>query len=227
MTMANTCSPPWDQLDISSSSTAAISHLHDLYTLIFPFTLCPPVLFFSMVRVSHLRARASQSIFSGTMETSHTLEAHDLLTVIEAFSVDDWAQPGAHYNEWVLIGNIYQSAIALYCTMSFQSLRLFPADFEMNSMRTVHADRLLAYLHTAVDKPRLVNFMCWPLTVAGVEAGYRGTASRYWIGKQLSELSRVLGTGGPLKSQAILRRYWQEEEPGWDKCFDRPYVFVV
>jgi hypothetical protein len=228
MTMANTCSPPWDQLAISASPECSISDIHDLYPLIFPYTLCPPTLFLCMVRISHLRARASLSIFSGTIDSSHTLEAHDLLTTIEAFRVHDWAQQGAHYEEWVLIGTIYQSAIALYCTMAFQSLTLFPVDFEMNTMRTVYADRLLTNLRIAVDMPRLVNFMCWPLTVAGVEAGYnRAEASRYWIGKQLSELSRVLGTSGPLKSLAVLRRYWQKGEPGWDECFDRAYVFVV
>jgi hypothetical protein len=225
--MANTCSPSWDQLEITSSPTSAISSTHDLYTLIFPYTLCPPTLFLNMVRVSHLRARASLHIFPGTMDASHTLEAHDLLTAIETFSITDWAQPGAHYDEWVLIGNIYQSAVALYCIMAFQSLTLFPLSFEMNAMRTAHADTLLSHLHTAMDNPRLVNLMCWPLTVVGVEAGYRGEARRYWIGRQLSELSRVLGTSGPLKSQAVLRRYWQKEEPGWDECFDRPYVFVV
>jgi hypothetical protein len=227
MTMANTCSPPWDQLDIAHNPTCNLSDMEDLYTLIFPYILCPPSLFFTMIRVSHLRSRVSLSLFSGAIDATHTLEAHDLLSSIEAFSPADWAQPGRHYEEWLLIGDIYQSAIALYCTMAFQSLTLFPSTLEMDGMRTVHGDRLLANLRVAMDMPRLVNFMCWPLTVAGVEAGYREEGTRYWIGKQLSELSRLLGTSGPLKSQAVLRRYWQKEEPGWDECFDRPYVFVV
>jgi hypothetical protein len=227
VTMANTCSPSWDQLELGSSPTYIISVMQEMYSQIFPYMLCPPSLFFTMMRVSHLRARIALSMFAGDMDAMHTLQAHDLLSSIEAFSPEDWAQPGAHYEEWVLVGSIYQAAIALYCTMAFQSLTVFPCTLAMEGMRTVHGDRLLAHLRVAMDMPRLVNFMCWPLTVMGVEAGYRDERDRYWIAKQLGELSRLLGTSGPLKSQAVLRRYWEKEESGWDECFDRSYVFVV
>lgn len=166
-------------------------------------------------------------LFSGDMDSTHTLEAHDLLSRIESFSPEDWAQPGEHYDDWLLIGTIYQSAIAIYCTMAFQSLTLFPSTIEMNSMRSIHGDRLLDGLRRGMKTPRLINFMMWPLTVAGVEAGFRDERTRYWIGVQLMELSRHLGTSGPLKSHAVLKRYWQKEEPGWDECFDKPYVCII
>jgi hypothetical protein len=161
------------------------------------------------------------------MDSSHALEAHDLLTRVEAFSPEDWAQPGDYYDDWLLIGTIYQSAIAIYCTMAFQSLTLFPGTLEMNSMRSIHGDRLLASLRQGVKSTHLKNFMTWPLQVAGVEAGYRDEATRYWIGSQMEELSRHLGTSGPLKCLAVLRRYWRKGEPGWDECFDKPYVCVI
>jgi hypothetical protein len=161
------------------------------------------------------------------MDPAHSLKAQDLLTEIESFNPDDWAQPGEHYEEWLQVGAIYQSAVALYCTMAFQSLTILPSTLEMNAMRCIHGDRLLANLRIAMESPRLVKFMMWPMVVAGVESGYRDEATQYWIGKQLSELSRLLGTSSPLKAEAVLRRYWQKEEKGWDECFDRPYVFVV
>jgi hypothetical protein len=225
--MANTCSQSWDQLVFSGTPEQNLQDIEDNYNLFFPYTLCPPNLFFTIIRINHLRARASKCLFSGEVDLCHSLEAYDLLTCIKAFSPADWAQPGDHYNEWLLIGNIYQSSIALYCIMSFQTLTIFPSNVEMNTMRAVHGDRLLASLREAANMPRLVNFMMWPLTVAGVEAGYRDAATRYWIGSQLTKLARHLGSSGPLKSQAVLRRYWQKQERGWDECFDRPNVFIM
>lgn len=225
--MANTCSPSWDQLNLTGTPAQNLQDIDSIYNLIFPYTLCPTVLFSSLMRVNHLRACASGALFAGEMDPSHSLEAHDLLSSIEAFSPEDWAQPGEHYDEWLLIGSIYQCSLALYCTMAFQSLTIFGDTLEMNAMRSIHGDHLLSSLRRALTMPRLVNFMMWPLTVLGVEAGYRDGATRYWIGKQLTELARHLGTSGPLKSHAVLRRYWQKEQPGWEECFDRPYVFIM
>tara|TARA_R110002003_G_scaffold104_1_gene8188 strand:+ start:2975 stop:3652 length:678 start_codon:yes stop_codon:yes gene_type:complete len=225
--MANTCSPSWDQIEISGTPSQNLSDVRDMYNLIFPYTLCPPALFFDVMRINALRARASAVLFAGEMDPAHALEAQDLLAAVEAFSPEDWAQPGEHYDEWRSIGIVYQAAAALYCTLSLQSLTILPESLEMNSMRAVHGDRLIEGLRAAMKSPRLVSFLIWPLVVAGVEAGFRDGATRYWVGAQLSHLSRRLGTSSPLKAQAVLRRYWQKEEPGWDECFDRPYVFVI
>ncbi|KAH7091343.1 fungal-specific transcription factor domain-containing protein [Paraphoma chrysanthemicola] len=225
--IANTCSPSWDQINLSDTPTASLSDIRDSYNLIFPYNLCPPALFFLTIRTNHLRARASAVLFAGEIDPGHALEAQDLLAEIEAFSPEDWAQPGASYDEWLCIGIVYQAAVALYTTMSLQSLTILPSSLEMNSMRSIHAARLVEALTEALKSPRLVNFLIWPLVVAGVEAGFGDDATRYWIGQQLSELSRRLGTSSPLKAQAVLRRYWAREEPGWDECFDRPYVFVI
>lgn len=191
--------------------------------MLFPYTLCPPTIYLTIIRISQLRAEAS-SLFP---DTSHFLTAHDLLSLIKSFSPEDWAQPGPHFDEWLLIGRIYQSAAALYCTMALQSLTILPSTLEMNAMRSVHGVRLLADLHQALKTPRLTCFVMWPLTIAGVEAGYRDAGTRYWIATRLEDLARLLGTSGPLKSLAVLRRYWEKKERGWDVCFDQPYVFVV
>lgn len=226
--MANACSPSWDQIEISGTIEENIEDVTALYSIMFPFTLCPPELFLAVMRINHLRNKVSASMFvSGDVDASRCLEAHDLLSNIEAFVPEDWAQPGDRYEEWLMIGTIWQTTVALYCTMAFQSLTVLPNSLEMNSMRTIHGDRLLENLKSALRNPRLRNFVQWPLTVAGVEAGYRDQATRYWIETQYSYLSRLLGSSGPLKGQAVMKRYWQKNEPGWDACFDRPYVFVI
>lgn len=223
VTLATTYSP---SLDIDSTSNEAIDTAREVYTLIFPFTLCPPELFFELLKTNQLRHKAYAAMILFAMEPEHTLEAHDLLGRIEAFVPEDWAQPGTSYDEWLLIGTMYQAAAAIYCTMSLQSLTVLPDTLEMNAMRSIHGDRLLKSLRAVIKSPRLAKFAVWPLVVAGAEAGYRGEATRGCIETSLMELSRTLGTGSPLKARAVLRRYWQKGVPGWDECFDRSYVFI-
>ncbi|KAF2822970.1 hypothetical protein CC86DRAFT_356812 [Ophiobolus disseminans] len=227
ITIANTCSPSWDQLSLSGTPASNVADITAVYDLIFPYTLCPTTLFISILHTNHLRNAAAAVLFTGDFDPNHTMQAHDILASIEAFSPADWAQPGPHFAEWLLVGNIYQSAIALYCTMALQSLTILPNTLEMNAMRSVHGDQLMQSLRQALQSPRLQGFMIWPLVVAGVEAGYRDEATRYWVGREFGNLSRALGTSSPLKAEAVLRRYWQKEERGWDECFDRPYVFVI
>jgi hypothetical protein len=160
-------------------------------------------------------------------DVDHTLKAYDLLARIEAFSVEDWAQPGTFYNEWLIVGTVYKSALALYAILSLGSLTVLPADASLLDIQTVHGDVLLRNLRTALKDSRIARFMAWPLVVVGVEAIYRGEATRDWIGASLEELSRTLGTSGPIKACSVLRRYWKGGVSGWDECFDRPYVFVI
>ncbi|KAH8719501.1 fungal-specific transcription factor domain-containing protein [Phaeosphaeriaceae sp. PMI808] len=225
--VANACSPSWDQMEVSDSPEQNIVDIEQVYSFIFPYTLCPPTLFMEIVRINQLRQRASVVLLMGDMDANHVLEAHDILDRIETFSPEDWAQPGECYDEWLLIGTVFQASIALYCTMGFQSLTILPSTLEMNQMRSAHGDRLLKSLAIALKSPRLINFLMWPLTVAGVESAYRGQSTQYWVQSQLDVLSRHLGTSSPLKAQAVLRRYWQRQEPGWDECFDKPYVFAI
>ena len=179
-----------------------------------------------MLRTSQLRRKASASMMLCEVKPEDSLEAHDLLGRIEAFVPEDWAQPGAFYDEWLLIGTMYQAAIAIYCTMSLQSLTLLPNTLEMNAMRSIHGDRLLKSLRAAVKSPRIPRFIILPLVAAGVEAAYRGEATRDYIETSLVDLSRMLGSSSPLKARAVLRRYWQKGVPGWDECFDHSYVFM-
>ncbi|KAJ4374821.1 hypothetical protein N0V83_001898 [Neocucurbitaria cava] len=219
--------PSWDQIDITTYPEKTIEDVMDTYSFIFPYILCPPELFRELLRTNHLRQKASAPMMLCEIEPEHVLEAHDLLARIEAFVPEDWAQPGQYYDEWLLIGTMYQSALAIYCTMSMQSLTILPNTLEMNSMRSIHGDRLLTSLRASAKLPRVMKFIVWPLVVAGVEALYRDEATRNCIESILTDQSRIQGTSSPLKARAVLRRYWQKGVPGWDECFDRPYVFII
>ncbi|KAF2134984.1 hypothetical protein P153DRAFT_372221 [Dothidotthia symphoricarpi CBS 119687] len=227
--LANTCSPPWNQLALNAEDSLEtyISDITPVYSLIFPYTLSPPALFFDLIRINQLRKSASASLLLYIDNPAHALEAQEILARIEAFIPEDWAQPGAHYDEWLLIGTIHQSALAIYCTMSLQSLGVLPNNLEMDAMRSAHGDRLRTSLTTAFNSTRLSRFVMWPLVVAGVEAGYRSENVRRWVAQRLSEMSRDLGTSSPLRARKVLMRYWERGLPDWDECFDRAYVFII
>jgi hypothetical protein len=225
--VANTTSPSWDQVVFNGTLQQNIDHFAEIYCLMYPYTLCPPSLFFEILRINALRQEASVWSTERGVDPNHSHTVYDLLYRIETFEPGSWAQEGNCYVEKLLIATIYRSASALYCIMSFQYLDILPNTLEMNSKRSIYGKRLLCDLTTASQSPRLVNFLMWPLTVAGVYAGYRESATQYIIDTQFSMLSRQLGTSNPLKAQAIFRRYWQRAERGWDMCFDRPYAFVT
>lgn len=194
-----------------------------VYSLIFPYTLCPVTLFIDIIRINCLRQEVALSSFAD--QHQHTLNAQSILARIEGFIPRDWAQAGENQDDWQLIGSIYQSAIALYCTMSLQALAALPASIEMDIMRTSHAKHLLEYMKAATRLKQLKKIAMFPLCVLGVEVGYHDQQStRLWIERQLEEHARLLGTSSPLKARAVLRRYWQRKRPGWNECFDEPYV---
>jgi hypothetical protein len=225
-TFANCSGPPLQQINITEPAERFLDEVRDMYSLIFPYVLCPPELYLDVIRISHLRQTIATSMLMGG-DPDCFLAAHDLLSRVELFVPEGWAQVGEHYDEWVLLGTVHQSAIVVYCIMAMQSLAVFPNSLEMDAKRCIHGERLLTGLRRLLKCVKLRRFALWPLSVAGVEAGYRDESTRHWIECQMLELSRVIGTNSSLKAVTVLQRYWQKGVPGWDECFDRPYVFVL
>jgi hypothetical protein len=156
---ANTYSPSWDQVPLSDTPEQNIvDDVKEIHKLIFASTLCPRTLFFAAFRILQLRKAASAVLFSGAMDYGHSLEAHGLLTEIEAFSPEDWAKPGESHDNWPPSGTIYQSTVALYCSMAFRSLTISPNSLEMNAVRCALGDRLLSRLRLAINAPCLTYF---------------------------------------------------------------------
>lgn len=226
VTFSNSLGPGTGQINITQPLEQHITEIEKLYSLIFPYVLCPPTLFNEVIRINHLRQEILTSPFDDASQ--HALDAHDILARIEAFIPEDWAQPGEHLSDWQLIGSIYQSTVALYCTMSLQCLDALPSTLEMDTMRTIHGKRLYENLMAKPHSKLIKKLSLFSLCVLGVEAGYHGQQNtRTWIERRLEELSCMLGTSSPLKARTVLRRYWTRGKAGWDECFDGPYVFVM
>ncbi|OAG16175.1 hypothetical protein CC77DRAFT_390393 [Alternaria alternata] len=226
VTFSNTLGPVSRQLNITEPLEQHIKEVEKVYSLVFPYTLCPVTLFIDIIRINRLRQEVALSSFADQYQ--HSLNAQNILARIEGFIPGDWAQAGENQDDWQLIGSIYQSATALYCIMSLQALVALPASTEMNSTRTDHAKHLLENMKAALHLKQLKKIAMFPLCVLGVEAGYHDQQrTRLWIERQLEGHARLLGTSSPLKARAVLRRYWRWKRPGWNECFDEPFTILV
>ncbi|KAF2440171.1 hypothetical protein P171DRAFT_396381 [Karstenula rhodostoma CBS 690.94] len=224
--VSNTTSPCHNQVVLAPTLKQELADVEELYHELFPYCLSPPAVFFFVIRISNLRREASQALILNDDITSHSQLAANLLSQIQAFSVDDWAQPGAENEDWLAIGSAYKHAAAVYCIMSLQSLALLPDDARTSLQLENHGDLLVSSLKNVIASSRTQRFAGWPLSMAGVEAGYRGEARHKWIENSCSELSRLLGNKAPSNLKLVLRKYWNSGNLGWEECFDKPYVFM-
>lgn len=223
VTFSNSLGPVSDHVCITEPLEQHIEEVKKVYSLIFPYILCPQTLFVEIIRINRLRQDVTSSLIEDPAR--HAVDAHRILARIEAFEPENWAQPSEHYNDWQLIASIYRSSVALYCIMSLQAVSAFGNSLEADTMRTLYGERLFKSLKDSVRLRQLKKFSMFPLCALGVEAGYRNRHStRKWIERRLEEHARLLGSSSPLKARAVLRRYWQRGKSGWDDCFDEPYV---
>lgn len=191
-----------------------------------PFQMCPPTLFGEIIRINHLRMQAAKH--DPTMTESLAQEAYRILGRIHGFSPEEWTESKPSSKEdWTLLANIYQAAVALYCISSLQNLSVLPLSSSLRAQCATHGQLLHSRLNEALSSPRVKRFMIWPLVVLGVEAVHGGLAVRTFVQKQLLEMSRHAGTYVPMTAKGVLERFWTSCETGWDSCFDRPYAFTT
>jgi hypothetical protein len=227
---ANCSSPAGTQVFTNPSVEDFLSEIDEMYSELFPYGLCPPSLFHELVRINYLRYEASQALLNYDDVSDLSLRAQECLARIEAFTPHDWAQPGANFDQWLTIGSIYKHSLAVYCIMSLSSLTLLPFVSLSPSMRKTlssHGTLLLHHLKPATSMIAFRRHLAFPLLVAGVEAIYRSESERCWLEEALTELGQVTGASAPLKTRALLRRYWQRKEPGWEECFTQPYGLII
>ncbi|RYP77426.1 hypothetical protein DL771_001221 [Monosporascus sp. 5C6A] len=181
----------------------------------------------AIIVINELRQQAANpAVGAGPSQPT----ASDLLEQIHDFSPGDWIKGKATANskrEWLLIGSAYQSAVALYCIMSLQSLSILPSALHITAMDAAHHERLMQLLKQALTFPHLRHCLMWPLLVAGARAVYGSADDRKFVDEQFKELSRVGGTALPLAARAALKRFWASGKMGWDDCFDKPYIFTA
>ncbi|KAI0402884.1 fungal-specific transcription factor domain-containing protein [Xylaria palmicola] len=191
---------------------------------LFSFQMCPPSLFAEIIKINHIRMQATRNEPSTTGDLSR--EAHGILSRISTFPPQQWAEskPSSKL-DWVLLGNVYQAAVTLYCISSLQSVSILPVD-SSSRLRCATQGRVLQdSLIQTLSSPRTRRFMLWPLVLLGVEAVNCSEATRSFVDEQLSRLGCHIGSCAPLVAKDMLERFWASGETRWDACFDRPYVF--
>jgi Fungal specific transcription factor domain len=222
--IGNTTSPASD-LAMTSLHVDELDFILEQYGGgIFPFQMCPPPVFAEIIKINHLRMRATK--LTGAEDLSQ--EAYGIQSRINGFSPEQWAESKPSSKEdWVLLGNAYQTAAVLYCISSLQSLSVLPLTSSLRARRTTYGQLLHALLNEALLSPRIKRFMLWPLIVLGMEAVNGGAAMRAFVERQLIEMSRYLGIYMPLMAKGVFERFWASGETSWDVCFDRPYIFAT
>ena len=164
-----------------------------------------------------------------TRATCLTEEAYEILGRIDAANLDEWAESKPSSREdWLLLGNAYRAAAALYCVSSLQSQTVLPPDSATLKARgAVDARFLETILAEALQSPKISRYVLWPLVVLGTEAVRSSPATRAFVRDQLARLSRFVGTHVPLAARAVLEKFWISGGSRWDDCFDRPHAFVI
>ncbi|KAK4098861.1 C6 zinc finger domain-containing protein [Parathielavia hyrcaniae] len=218
-------------------------------TTVTSFQMCAPALFAEIIRINHLRVRATVhgSHMQEETDTHEALaqEAYAILERIHHFSPEHWAdiKPRSR-DDWTLMGRIYQTAVALYCVSSLQSLAVLPTTTTTTGTTTTtpqsgaRARLLHQLLEQAVASQRIQRFTLWPLVVLGVvtspthgDGAAASAAARGFVAAQLPVLSRCVGTYVPLTAKSVLERFWASSggtgQGQWDACFDRPYAFFT
>lgn len=185
---------------------------------LFPSFPCPRFLFLEIARINQLR-------LSPVSQSSRDA-AEGIVKRVNDFIPENWASSKDENGEnWLIIGRIYKSAVAIYCIASLQSLSILPKTTKLQNMRCAHASRLFQLLAKAFASPVLKRCAVWPTVVAGMEAVHSSQATRSFIANQLFEMSGVMGTFTPLAARAVLRRFWESGKSGWDDCFDGACAF--
>jgi hypothetical protein len=178
--IGNTTCPASD-LSMTPAHLAALDVV--LGSTLARFQMCPPPLFAEIIRINHLRLRATQQQHAQHHHTSETgapdeltHEAYAILSRINAFSSTQWAttKPRAR-DDWALVGRIYHAAVALYWAAALQSVSVLLPTAAMQAECTARTRLLRDLLVRGVGSPRTRQGMLWPLVVLGVlAAGYDG-----------------------------------------------------
>jgi hypothetical protein len=192
--------------------------------------MCPPPLFAEIIRINHLRLRATQQHAQHhyNSETgppdSLTHEAYSILSRINAFSPAHWAatKPRAR-DDWTLVGRIYHAAVALYWAAALQSVSVLMPSAALRAECAARTRLLLDLLVRGVGSPRTRQGMLWPLVVIGmgmrdvmmpstraaVAAAAGGQAAREGYGTSSRPSCPFLpGMGGPT-CRLWRRRCWK------------------
>ncbi|KAL3473180.1 hypothetical protein BJX99DRAFT_249136 [Aspergillus californicus] len=190
------------------------------------FRMCPPPLLVEVLKINHLRSRASQSI-ADARDFQH--EAFVLLSRLNRFSADEWVVAhDALDGDFKHVVNMFQATISLYCISSLQDCGVLP----MSSLLRDNLSTLRTLVYELICKVIAIfgiagsGCLVWPLMVLGVQAAYDECADiREFISQSLTDQGLHSGTYTPLALREVLETFWASGKTGWGSCFDKPGIF--
>ncbi|KAL2827334.1 hypothetical protein BDW59DRAFT_171363 [Aspergillus cavernicola] len=191
--------------------------IEELYSMLeryggngYAFQMCPTSLFVEIAKINYIRARASKSEM--VEEGDLRKDACEALRRIYDFSFEEWANINGHLKEaHNLFFSILQSAVALYCISSLQTLGgLPPGSTLLLSNGYMEREILYGLLGKAFNPAsafRITGYLLWPLIVLGVQAVDGGADMRTFVRKSLTDLSAYWGTHSPLAAKEVLENF--------------------
>ncbi|CAG7928053.1 unnamed protein product [Penicillium olsonii] len=189
------------------------------------FQMCPTPLFAEILEINNVRCKIST--IDETDDSELHSDAREVLRRIYEFSPTAWIEANENLtNASKLVVETYQSAVALYCMSSLQSMRALPP----SPLLTKNRDTEKRILHGLVE--RLLQggsygYPFWPLLVLGMQAVDGSPSLRAFVRNNMTCISVRAGTYAPLAARDLLEKFWNSGKNGWDDCFDQPHVLTT
>ncbi|KAK0616923.1 C6 zinc finger domain-containing protein [Immersiella caudata] len=194
-----------------------------------PCRTLPSPLFVEIIKINCLRARVGK--LNPVDRDDLTEEGYGILARITQFCRQGWvaSKPTSSTADWLVLCEIHECAVALYCILSLQSVSVLPRTTDLKNFARTCATRLWQLLPQALASSMTRLSVLWPLVVLGVEAAesVQGMAMQAFVRAALLGMSHYVGSYAPRAAAAVLQRYWASGKRRWDECFDQPHLFLA
>jgi len=211
---------------------------------------CAPDLLTEVIRINYYRFLKDGATALLSNSASQLPRDSDILRRVLDFSPKLWASEIVAHSDfstggsldkteqvfavrrigWERVGRIYQSAVVLYCLASQPQVsdHVRESDQWMSLRACLLQDLRDLSLDACSHHRKLV---IWPLTMLGLTLNYDDGGAQQFVLQELKWASVSLGTATPLVAMQLLERTWRTWQVysgwGWDKLFDRPYIFAL
>lgn len=188
----------------------------------YPSFMCPTDILLILTQINHLRSQLLKS------PVSHTrISPEELVAKLKDISPETWAaSKSSSHEQWLLIASVYHSAAILYCISTLEPHFSPSSQQGLETLRAIHASRLLSHLEQGKPLPAVRRACLWPLIVAGVEVARDNLAVQSIVRRMFDSFAEDLATPLMLEAKIVLGRFWTSGNQRWDDCFDRPYAFI-
>lgn len=223
MAVTGDTSSPASDLVMTPQLLAEVDAISSRYgNLPHSFWPYPSPLFMEIAKINFLRAQSPAWV--STSPSGLTQEAWTVLSRIDNFQSETWAEGRPSKEAWVLLARLMQAAVAIYCIFSLQSALVFPQSDLLKAKRSKYRQLLYDLLQKSLNFPAFSALFIWPLLVLGVAAADANAELRAFLTETLPQISYREGSHVPLLTKDILERFWASGETNWDACFDKPYL---